>query len=106
MSDTNNKQGNDNLGQTEIDQQLQSHQSTSSHEQQDNPLTHSSDEADDANQSNAARNAVDDGDNDSSVNYRDRNRSTSTRANEASDRLDTGSGGLGAGGGHSAGEIK
>lgn len=108
MSQTNQNnpgQVNDDLGNSEMDQQLQSSQSSDTSEQADNPLTHSSDD-DDANESNAARNAADGGDHDAANTYRDRNRGTSTRANEASDRLDSGSGGLGSGGGHSAGEIK
>jgi hypothetical protein len=102
-----NKGDNANLGSTEEDQQLTSHDKTIESEQADNPLTNadSDDETTDANEANAARNTVNSGSHDSALNYADRNRSNTTRANEATSRTDTNTGGLGAGGGNSAGEI-
>ena len=61
------------------------------------------DEATDENQASASKHAID-GDKTSASTYTDKNRSNTTRANEATDKNDSGSGGLGAGGGHSAGE--
>jgi hypothetical protein len=64
------------------------------------------DQQTDANESRAAKHAANEGGGTAATSYSDRNRSDSTRSNEASDRNDTNTGGLGAGGGNSAGEIK
>ncbi|WP_207491806.1 hypothetical protein [Aridibaculum aurantiacum] len=102
MADINeeNQGVNEDLGQTEMDQQQQSSSEGNNANQDDSDEGKS-----DAAQANAARHAAGEERRTSALRYADRNRSSTTRSNEASDRLDTGSGGLGAGGGHSAGEI-
>jgi hypothetical protein len=105
MTDTN-KQGRDvnkDLGQTEMDQQEASSKINNVNDQDDNPLTHADNESAEA---TAARQASDSVDNSSATRYADRNRGTAGRANEATDRNDTNTGGMGAGGGNSAGQIK
>ncbi len=110
MSDHNNhneSMENSNLGDAEEDQQLSSSDQANENEQDDNPLTHADTgaETSEANEASAAKNAVYSGSHDSALKYIDRNRSTSTRANEATSGTDTNTCGLGAGGGNSAGEI-
>ena len=109
MSNTynDNPGENENLGSAEEEQQLGSSQEGNYSDQDDNPMTHASeDENTDANEANAARNTVNSGSHNLATSYTDRNKSTTSRANEATSRNDTNTGGLGSGGGNSAGEIK
>lgn len=89
---------NSSLGNAGQEQQNQSSGVDDTIDEQDNPLTQSSD--DDESKEQSATNATDKNRN-IATSYHDNQRATS-RANEATDRLDSGSGGLSSGGVKSA----
>ena len=106
--DVNDQYDNDNanssLGRTEENQQNYSSSSRDNvNDQEDNPLTRSSDEDNDGGNQDATN--VADKNRNIASSYHDNRRVTSRRANEANDRLDTGSGGLSAGGVKSATDL-
>ncbi len=94
------------LGNIEEEQQNDSLTESNSVDQQDNPLSQSSvneQDNDDQSKNNTATNSADKNRN-IATSFHDNTRTTG-RANEADDRLDTGSGGLSAGGVKSATDL-
>jgi hypothetical protein len=109
--DINDRYDNDNdninasLGNTEGQQQkFSSANRDDLNDEEDNPLTRSTDDDNEEGRKQDATKIADKNRN-IATSYHDNRRVTSRRANEANDRLDTGSGGLSAGGVKSATDL-
>jgi hypothetical protein len=101
---SNTENPNSSLGSTEEEQQLDSSVNMGDlNDEEDNPMTQSNEQDNDKSDNNADITATDKNRN-IATSFHDNTR-TSGRANEADDRLDTGSGGLSAGGVKSATDL-